>query len=89
MEECREKLEEAIEAFNDSMAGLYYAELLRLSGREAEVALYEGDCPSCSLDEAIVALIREIEAAGLEAEIVGETRAPGGERILRVRLLPD
>lgn len=86
MEECRERLEEALGAFNDSMTGQYYAELIRLSRGEAEIALYEEGCPSCSLDEAIVALIREMEAAGLDAEIEGETQVLSGERLLRIRL---
>lgn len=80
------RVEEALERFNDSMLGSYYAELVACGDSGALVALYEDECPNCSLDEAMIELVKSLAEEGVEAEIEEEKEAPGGERILRLAL---
>ena len=84
-EEC-EALEEALERFNDSMVGSYYAELVTCGDGKAVVALYEEECPNCSLDEAMVELVKALEEEGVEAELEGEEESAGGERLLTLKI---
>jgi len=81
-----ERLEEAVERFNDSMAGSYYAELVSCGDGRAVVALYEEECPSCSLDEAIVELVKSLEEEGVNAEVEEERESMGGEKLLTLTL---
>ena len=84
-EDC-EALQEALERFNDSMVGSYYAELVACDGGKAIVALYEEECPNCSLDEAMIELVKTLEEEGVNAELEGEDEATGGERIITLRI---
>ena len=86
MEEECEALQEALERFNDSMVGSYYAELVACSDGKAMVALYEEECPNCSLDEAIIELVKTLEEEGVKAELEGEEEAIGGERLLTLKI---
>ncbi len=84
-EDC-EALQEALERFNDSMVGSYYAELVACDGGKAIIALYEEECPNCSLDEAMIELVKALEEEGVKAELEGEEEAAGGERLLTLKL---